>query len=77
MSNNETVEQIIKVMKFHLSNFNNKGIEITNKTLHSEVLDPTIGFESSNPMVVYKAVVRWTIRTNFSSKKTWPKDWMN
>jgi len=70
-----TQEQLKKVMKFHLSNFNDEGVEINDNTLHKSVLSDSDGYGNSNSKSIYRAIIRWTMKKNGHDDKPWPSDW--
>jgi len=72
-----TVDQLKSVMKFHLKNFNDEGVEINDDTIHHDVLSATDGFGAANSKNIYKAVIRWTLKKNGHEDKRWPDDWMD
>ncbi len=72
-----TEEQLKKVMKFHLSNFNDEGVEINDDTIHKEVLSEHDGFGSANSKRIYKSAIRWTIIKQGHEDKPWPNNWMD
>ena len=70
-----TQEQLKEVMKFHLKNFNNEGVEINDQTIHNTVLSNDDGYGAANSKRIYRSVIRWTLITNEHDDKNWPKDW--
>ncbi len=70
-----TKEQLKNVMKYHLTNFNDEGVEINDQTVHSTVLSDTDGFGNANSKYIYRAVIRWTMKRNGQTDKPWPSDW--
>jgi hypothetical protein len=72
-----TQDQLQEVMKFHLSNFNDEGVEINNDTIHSAVLSDSDGYGAANSKYIYRAVIRWTLKKNGHDDKPWPSDWIN
>jgi len=72
-----TQQQLQEVMKFHLKNFNDEGVKINNETIHNTVLSESDGFGNSNSKMIYKAVVRWSIKKAGHEDKTWPSNWFN
>ncbi len=76
-ANGLTKNQLMAVMKYHLSSFNDEGVEISNSTVHNEVLsadDGATAFTSSKNM--YKGLIRWTVDANGGKDKPWPAKWM-
>ncbi|MCB9251169.1 MAG: hypothetical protein H6605_01775 [Flavobacteriales bacterium] len=71
-----TQQQLEEVMKYHLSNFNDEGVEISNSTLHNEVLSDTDGYGNANSKSIYKAVMRWTLQKNGLDDRPWPANWI-
>ena len=72
-----TQEQIQEVMKFHLTNFNDEGVEINNDTVHNTVLSDYDGYGAANSKYMYRAVIRWTMKRNGHQDKVWPSDWFD
>ena len=71
------VEQLKSVMKFHLTNFNDEGVDINDQTVHNTVLSDSDGYGSSNSKNIYQSVIRWTMKKNGGEDKPWPGDWMD
>jgi len=71
-----TNSQLRNVMKFHLKNFNDEGVTISNETKHEEVLADNDGFGGANSKAIYKAAMRWTFRRTQLGDPDWPNDWM-
>ena len=69
------IEQLKKVMKYHLANFNDEGVEINDNTIHNTVLSATDGYGNANSKYIYRAVIRWTLKKNGHEDKPWPSDW--
>ena len=72
-----TVLQMKDVMKYHLSNFNDEGVEINDQTIHNTVISNTDGFGAANSQSIYKAVIRWTLKNQGHEDKNWPNKWMD
>lgn len=70
------IESLKEVMEFHLSNFNDEQVEITEDTVHSEVVSMTDGYPGTRSAQIYKNLVRWTINKNGDEVKEWPEDWL-
>lgn len=70
-----TQQQLKEVMKFHLRNFNDEVVEISDNTIHNTVLSDTDGFGSSSSKRIYRAVIRWTMQHNGHEDNPWPSDW--
>lgn len=70
-----TQKQLKEVMKFHLSNFNDEGVEINNNTIHNTVLSESDGYGAANSKSIYRAVIRWTMKKNGHQDKNWPSNW--
>jgi len=71
-----TSEQLCEIMKYHLKNFSTTDAEITNDTIHKDILSTDDGFGSANSKRIYKAFIRWTLLQAGEEDKTWPKNWM-
>ena len=72
-----TAEQLKEVMKYHLGNFNDEGVQINDQTIHEDVLSANDGFGAANSKQIYKAMIRWTLEKQGHEDKKWPNDWMN
>ena len=70
-----TQTQLKNVIKFHLKNFNDEGIPISNETIFDTVLSDSDGFGSSNSKYIFRALIRWTLKKNGHQDKPWPQDW--
>ncbi|MGH7577877.1 MAG: hypothetical protein ACREM1_22490 [Longimicrobiales bacterium] len=72
-----TVDQLRSVMKFHLQNFNDEGVAITDAVKHSVVLSENDGFSTgTSSKAAYKAFIRNTFSRNGHPDIKWPADWM-
>lgn len=71
-----TLEQLKKVMKYHLENFNDEGVAINEDTIHKQVLSDSDGFGKATSKRIYKAVIRWTLEKQGHEDRTWPSNWM-
>jgi len=71
------IEQLKAVMKFHLANFNDEGVEINDDTIHNTVLSDSDGFGNANSKYIYRAAIRWTMKKNGHEDKVWPPDWFD
>jgi hypothetical protein len=69
-------EQLREVMKFHLRNFNDEGVRISDSTVHDEVLSDSDGFGDATSKKLYKGVIRWTLEKNGGTDPEWPDNWM-
>lgn len=72
-----TIKQLKAIMKFHLTNFNDEGVEINDQTVHNSVLSANDGFGNATSKNIYKAVVRWSLRKAGHQDKPWPSNWFN
>ena len=72
-----TQQQLKEVMKFHLANFNDEGVEINDNTIHNSVLSDSDGFGNSASKNIYRAVIRWTMKKNGHEDNPWPADWFD
>jgi hypothetical protein len=76
-ANGLTKNQLMAVMKYHLSSFNDEGVEINNSTIHKDVLSDGDGATASTSSKnMYKGLMRWTVDANGHEDKTWPNKWM-
>jgi len=72
-----TVDQLKQVMKFHLSNFNDEGVTISDDTIHNTVLSDSDSLTpQTSSMNVYRGLIIWTLSKNGQAIKPWPNDWM-
>ena len=72
-----TSEQLRAVMRFHLGNFNDEGVEVTDDTVHSTVLSDSDGFGAANSKALYKGAIRWTLAKADKQDPDWPRDWID
>lgn len=78
MENKITLEALMENMRVKLQAFNNEGVEISDQTIHSEVLSVEDGFKpSQSSSKLYKGAILWTIWANGGKNATWPSDWMS
>lgn len=70
-----TTADVLEILKYHLSNFNKKGVEITENTQPRHILSESDGFGSANSKNLFRGSVRWTFKHNRLKDKPWPKDW--
>ncbi|MFC2138748.1 hypothetical protein ACFLTE_11285 [Bacteroidota bacterium] len=70
-----TQQELQKVMKFHLENFNDEHVVIDDNTIHNKVLSANDVYGSSNSKSIYNESIRWTLKKNGHTEKQWPADW--
>ena len=70
-----TTDQLKDVMKFHLTSFNDEGIEINDETIHNHVLSEDDGYGMANSKTIYKLFIRRTLKRAGHPDKNWPADW--
>jgi hypothetical protein len=70
-----TAAQLRAVIKYHLKNFNDEGVTISDDTTLSDVLDPDDGFGAANSQAIFKAAIRWTLWNADHDDPTWPNNW--
>lgn len=71
-----TQQELIEVMKYHLKNFNDEGVNpIDENTIHKTILSSADGVGNANSKNIYRAVIRWTMKNNRHADKPWPTDW--
>lgn len=74
---NVTPAQLMAVMKYHLSSFDDEQVPINNDTIHDTVLSDSDGL---TPQVsskrLYKGLMVWTIDQSGMTVKDWPSNWM-
>lgn len=76
--NKMTQLQLIEVMKYHLTNFNDEGVSpVDENTIHSTILNANDGVGTAHSKNIYRAVIRWTLRRNGHQDKSWPADWFD
>ena len=71
------LDQLKKIMKYHLENFNDEGVTINEDTIHKQVLSDEDGFGAATSKRIYKAAIRWTLRKQGHEDKAWPSNWMD
>lgn len=69
-------EDLQNNMKYHLNNLKKEGIDITDDTIHEDVLSLSDGFGMANTEHIYEYVINETFSLNNETSKTWPLDWM-
>lgn len=70
--------QLLEVMRYHLSSFNDEEVEISNATIHKDVLSDADGLTTSTSSKnIYKGLIRWTMSANGHEDKNWPNNWMD
>jgi hypothetical protein len=79
-----TQEQLQEVMKYHLGSFNDEKVEISDDTIHGDVLSHTDGIRSvGNSADIYPGMVKWSLAREKKKAgekpklKKWPGDWMS
>jgi len=71
-----TIEQLKKVMKYYLTAFNDENVEISDETIHNQVLSSEDGFTGpTSSKSIYRAAVRWSLSRADHEDKEWPSDW--
>lgn len=70
-----TQEQLKDVMKYHLTNFNDEEVEINDDTVHNTVLSDSDGYGAANSKYIYRAAIRWTMKSNGHQDRPWPSNW--
>ncbi|MDX1911575.1 MAG: hypothetical protein SFV22_08830 [Saprospiraceae bacterium] len=72
-----TQQQLIEVMKYHLRNFNDEGVNpVDENVIHHQILSASDGIGRANSKDIYKAFVRWTLIRSGHADKNWPDNWM-
>lgn len=75
--NKITLENLMDNMRVKLQSFNNEKLDISNETIHSDILDDNDGFRpSQSSMQLYKGAILWTVRMNGGTKFKFPKGWV-
>lgn len=69
--------QLREVMKYHLKNFSINDVEITDETLHKDILSEEDGIGSANSKRIYRSFIRWTLLQAGEEDKPWPKKWID
>jgi len=72
-----TNEQLRAVMKFHLGNFNDEEVEVTDDTVHARILSDADGFGAANSKALYKGAIRWTLAKADKRDPDWPREWID
>jgi len=70
-------EQLKNAMKYYLTSFNDEEVEISDSTVHKDVLSEDDGFGPANSKRMYKDAVRWTLYKKNHQIKAWPMGWMD
>ncbi len=68
-------EDLQNNMRYHLNNLKKEPIEITDDTIHSDVLKTDDGFGAANTQNIYEYVVKDTFVLNDEEPKAWPENW--
>lgn len=72
-----TLENLMENMKVKLQAFNNEKLDISNETIHNDILASDDGFRPSiSSMNLYKGAILWTVRSNGGNKFKFPSGWM-
>ena len=72
-----TLGQLKEVMKYHLKNFNDEGVDINYSTVHNKVLSENDGFENVNSIQIYQHFIKWTLNSQGLELKEWPENWID
>lgn len=72
-----TIEQLKEVMRFQLSNFNDENEEISDDTIHKNILSEDDGFSHVNSVSIYKDVIKFVLLKQGHVLKKWPEHWLN
>jgi hypothetical protein len=72
-----TAYQIREVMKYQLGAFNDEQVDITDNTVHNEVLSDSDGYTNAHSKDLYQGVMIWTFKKNNHTVKDWPDNWMD
>jgi hypothetical protein len=67
--------QLRQIMRYHLDHFNSTGDEVTDDTVHDDILS-TEGFGTANPARLYQGFVRFSLKSAGNPLKKWPNDWL-
>src|SRR5687768_4740925 len=68
--------QLRQIMRYHLDHFNSTGEEVTDDTVHDDILS-TEGAGTANPARLYQGFVRFSLKTAGNPLKKWPDDWLS
>lgn len=72
-----TKSQIIAIMKYYLAGFNDENVQISEQTVHNEVLSDTDGVTSATSSKrLYKGLVNFALDKNGHGMPKWPEDWI-
>lgn len=75
--NKITLENLMENMKVKLQAFNNEKLDISNETIHNDILADNDGFRASqSSMNLYKGAIHWTVWANGGDKFKFPVGWM-
>lgn len=77
MANKVTLENLMENMRVKLQAFNNEKLDISNETIHNDILDERDGFRpSQSSMKLYQGAIQWTVWANGGDKVKFPTGWM-
>jgi len=65
-----------KIMLYELESFNDEGVELSETTVHNEVLSDDDGFGSATSKNIYRSSIRWVLAKNGYKDLPWPSNWM-
>jgi len=71
------LKTMIKIMLYELAAFNDEGVDLTEETIHNEVLSDNDGFGSATSKNIYRSSIRWVLAKNGYQDVSWPQDWMD
>lgn len=76
--NKLTLENLMENMRVKLQAFNNEKLDISNETIHNDILADNDGFRPSiSSMKLYQGAIQWTIWANGGNKYKFPQGWMD
>lgn len=77
MATNEiSKETMVEIMLYELAGFNDEGVELSDSTIHNEVLSDSDGIGSATSKNIYRASIRWVLANNGYEDAKWPSEWM-
>lgn len=76
MEKNITKEKLMEIMLYSLASFNDEGVNLSETTIHSEVLSDQDGYGAGNSKNIYKGAIDWIFWKNDLGRKVWPSGWM-
>lgn len=77
MANKITLEALQENMRVKLQAFNKNKAEITNDTIHKEIINHGNSKKEALYKKLYEGAIRWTVYENEGKDTKWPSNWMD